>query len=339
MRYTELKKSLQAKPRTWLVTGCAGFIGSHLIETLLSLNQKVTGLDNFSTGNPENLREVERIVGAARWKNFTWIEGDICSADDCSRALDGVDLVLHQAALGSVPRSISDPLSTNRVNVVGFLEMLKASCEHKVKRFVYTSSSSVYGTNSDQIKREDSLGSPLSPYAASKRTNEIYAQAFSAAFEIECIGLRYFNVFGARQNPDGPYAAVIPRWLSSFKAGEDCVIFGDGETSRDFCYVDNVVQANLLAATAEGTAVNEIYNIAVGDTTSLKVLFQQLKSSSEAALGRSVSTAAKYEPFRKGDVRHSCADISKATELLGYLPSYKINQGLELTAAAFFSSK
>ncbi|MFN8389120.1 MAG: SDR family oxidoreductase [Bdellovibrionota bacterium] len=336
--YTALQADLRAQPKTWLVTGAAGFIGSHLCEKLLGLGQRVVALDNFATGSPHNIEMLRRHSGDSA-DAFLFIEGDICDPEACARAVSGVELVLHQAALGSVPRSIDDPATSNRVNVGGFIEILSAAQKAGVKRFVYASSSSVFGDITDAVKTEDRLGRPLSPYAASKRADELYAESFANSYGIECVGLRYFNVFGPRQSPDGPYAAVIPRWLSAISRGEPCVIFGDGQTSRDFCFVENVVQANLLAATAKKDAANQAYNIAVGEKTNLLELHAALREASLKFLSGISVPAPEMKPFRNGDVRHSLADISKAQKLLGYVPEFRVGPGLELTAEAFFASE
>ncbi len=314
---------------TWLVTGVAGFIGSHLLECLLGDGQKVIGLDNFATGHQKNLDEVLSQVKG----DFQFIQGDIRDPAVCQKAVKGVDFVLHQAALGSVPRSIQDPLTTHDVNVTGFLNMLIAAKDAGVKRFVYASSSSVYGDSPILPKVEAHQGNPLSPYAVSKMTNELYAKAFSNCYDIETIGLRYFNVFGARQDPNGQYAAVIPLWVKALLQNEPVYINGDGETSRDFCYVKNVVQANILAATTQNqAAVNTAYNIAVGEQTTLNQLYQALAKRLNIS-GRS----PVYRAFRPGDVRHSLASIGKAVDLLGYQPTHQIDAGLN-EAIAWYSS-
>ncbi len=309
---------------TWLVTGVAGFIGSHLLEFLLSQGQRVVGLDNFATGHQANLDEVLSRYSEETKKNFTFIQGDIRAFETCKAALTDVDFVLHQAALGSVPRSIGDPLTTHEVNVTGFLTLLLAAKEARVKRFVYASSSAVYGDSPLLPKRETHQGQPLSPYAVSKMTNELYAKAFSNCYDIHTIGLRYFNVFGARQDPNGPYAAVIPLWIKALLTNSPVYINGDGETSRDFCYVKNVVQANILSAlTSETSALNTVYNIAVGEQTTLNQVYQYLRD----LLGKP-SHQADYRNFRAGDIRHSLADINKAKDQLGYQPSHTLKAGL-----------
>lgn len=327
--FESLKQELQVKPETWLITGVAGFIGSNLLESLLTLNQRVIGLDNFSTGHQRNLNEVKELVLTNQWASFKFIQGDIRSLDDCRKACDGASYVLHQAALGSVPRSIEDPISTNQNNVDGFLNMLVAARDAKVKRFVYAASSATYGDHPNLPKVEDKIGKPLSPYAITKLVNELYADVFSKAFEIETIGLRYFNIFGRRQDPNGAYAAVIPKWIDAMIQGEAIYINGDGETSRDFCYVDNAVQANLLAATSKKqAALNQAYNVAVGDRTSLNQLFFYLRDSLSVSFPRLKDIQPLYREFRSGDVRHSLADIEKAGRLLGYKPTHKIQAGL-----------
>ena len=329
--YTELKESLTARPRSWLVTGVSGFIGSHLLETLLKLNQRVVGFDNFSTGYQRNLEHVKALVGLEAWERFQLHEGDIRDVELCRTASRGVDVVLHHAALGSVPRSLEDPRACHEINVTGFVNMLMAARETGVRRFVFASSSAVYGDAPELPKVEEKLGRPLSPYGASKWMNEIYADVLCRADPPTFVGLRYFNVFGPRQDPNGAYAAVIPCWIASLLAHEPVFVNGDGETSRDFCYVENVVQANLLAAMTDNTdALNQTYNIAVGERTTLNELFELLRSrlaAQEPELGTAKPT---YRDFRAGDVRHSLADISKATRLLGFQPEFRIGQGLDL---------
>ena len=329
--YDQLQKELKAEPKTWLVTGVAGFIGSNLLEALLRLDQRVTGLDNFSTGKQKNLVEVKALVSPAQWGRFRFVEGDIGDLATCQAACAGVDFVLHQAALGSVPFSMTDPLSSHRSNVTGSLNMLVATRDAKARRFVYASSSAIYGDDPGLPKVEEKVGRPLSPYAATKAIDEVYAGTFAVAYGLPSIGLRYFNVFGCRQDPDGAYAAVIPKWTASLLKRESVYINGDGETSRDFCYVANVVQANLLAATtANAAALNQVYNIALGERTTLNELFAMLQD----ALGAKGEAQSKQKPvyreFRPGDVRHSLADTRKAQRLLGYAPSHRIRQGLDL---------
>jgi len=330
-RFGELQQELRAAPKTWLITGVAGFIGSNLLESLLKLNQRVVGVDNFATGNPKNLEQVRALVSAGQWGSFTFVEGNISESAICRRACAGVDYVLHQAALGSVPRSIEQPLATHQANVTGFLEMLEAARLAKVKRFVYASSSSVYGDHPALPKVEEQLGQVLSPYAATKLIDEVYAQSYAKAYGFVSIGLRYFNVFGPRQDPDGAYAAVIPKWIAALLRQQSVQINGDGETSRDFCYVENVVQANLLAATSLGPeAVNQVYNIAVGERTSLNELFQLLHDGLRRLNPNLPVQRPDYRDFRAGDVRHSLADISKAKRLLGYEPTLRAGDGLAM---------
>ena len=326
--YQQLQTRLPTEPRTWLVTGVAGFIGSNLLETLLKLNQRVVGLDNFATGHQRNLDEVQTLVSAAQWANFSFIKGDIREQADCQKACEGVDYVLHQAALGSVPRSLADPITTNATNISGFLNMLTAARDAKVKSFTYAASSSTYGDHPALPKVEDAIGKPLSPYAVTKYVNELYAEVFARCYGFNAVGLRYFNVFGPRQDPNGAYAAVIPKWTAALLQGDAVYINGDGETSRDFCFVANAVQANLLAATAANPeARNQVYNVAVGDRTTLNILFALLRDNL-AAHGVSASTQPVYRDFRAGDVRHSQADIGKAQRLLGYAPTHRLAEGV-----------
>ncbi len=330
-RFDELKAELAAAPKNWLVTGVAGFIGSHLLEALLKLNQRVVGLDDFSTGKPKNLEQVQTLVSAKQWAHFQFVEGNIADAITCGRACAGIDYVLHQAALGSVPRSMAQPLATHQANVTGFLEMLEAARLAKVQRFVYASSSSVYGDHPALPKVEEQLGQVLSPYAASKLINEVYAQTYAKAYGFASIGLRYFNVFGPRQDPAGAYAAVIPKWIAALLGHEPVQINGDGETSRDFCFVENVVQANLLAATTTNpAALNQAYNIAVGDRTTLNELYQLLQDGLRKLDPALLKQQPVYADFRAGDVRHSLADISKAKRWLAYEPTHRVADGLAL---------
>jgi UDP-N-acetylglucosamine 4-epimerase len=345
--YTELQDQLATTCKTWLVTGVAGFIGSNLLETLLRLDQRVVGLDNFSTGHRHNLDEVSSLVTAEQWANFQFIEGDIRQLENCRRAMTflpslqvgvadaeidrayPVDYVLHQAALGSVPRSLEDPITTNASNIDGFLNMLVAARDANVSRFIYAASSSTYGDHPDLPKVEGNIGKPLSPYAVTKLVNELYAEVFSRCYGFSTIGLRYFNVFGKRQDPNGAYAAVIPKWTTALLHGEDILVNGDGETSRDFCFVANAVQANLLAATTQTpNAANQVYNVAVGERTSLTELYQIIAESlsKQCVLPRSPNLI--YRDFRPGDVRHSLADISKARALLGYAPAVNVFDGI-----------
>ncbi|HEX4122268.1 MAG TPA: SDR family oxidoreductase [Verrucomicrobiae bacterium] len=326
----KLKETVSASPATWLVTGAAGFIGSNLLETLLRWGQKVTALDNLSTGHRENLDQVRDLVGLARWKKCKWVEADVRDVATCRKVTKGVDYVLHQAALGSVPRSIEDPLATHDNNVNGSINLLWSARENGVKRFVFASSSSVYGDEASLPQMEDKIGHCLSPYAASKRVNELYAAVFGRCYGFESIGLRYFNVFGPRQDPNGAYAAVIPKWISAMIENEPVFINGDGSTSRDFCYVANVVQANLLAATVQNfEAVHQQYNIALGNQTSLNSLYEMIRERLATAHPHLRDSKPAYRDFRRGDIRHSQADIGKARRLLGYEPTHTIAQGLD----------
>lgn len=326
-QYQSVCEQLQQHPKTWLVTGVAGFIGSNLLETLLKLNQTVVGLDNFATGHQHNLDEVQSLVTAEQWAKFRFIEGDIREFADCQNACQGVDYVLHQAALGSVPRSIADPITTNATNISGFLNMLTAARDANVTSFTYAASSSTYGDHPALPKIEENIGNPLSPYAVTKYVNELYADVFARTYGFKAIGLRYFNVFGQRQDPNGAYAAVIPKWTAAMIAGDDVFINGDGETSRDFCFIDNTVQANILAATAPDEAKNQVYNVAVGDRTTLNDLFNAIKASLNAN-GVVYSKQPVYRDFRAGDVRHSQASINKVVKKLGYKPTKKIINGI-----------
>jgi len=327
-KYDEVKAQLLAESKTWLITGVAGFIGSNLLEKLLKLNQQVVGLDNFATGHQYNLDEVQGLVSAEQWANFDFIKGDIRQIEDCQRACQAVDYVLHQAALGSVPRSINDPIATNSTNISGFLNMLVAARDAKVQSFTYAASSSTYGDHPALPKVEDNIGKPLSPYAVTKYVNELYADVFAKTYGFNCIGLRYFNVFGQRQDPNGAYAAVIPKWTAAMIQGELVFINGDGETSRDFCYIDNAVQANLLAATIENPeAKNQVYNVAVGDRTTLNQVFEAIKIALKDN-DVNYNQPPTYRDFRAGDVRHSQADIGKAVSKVGYAPEYEIIEGI-----------
>jgi UDP-N-acetylglucosamine 4-epimerase len=327
-RFSEVKIQLEQTPKKWLVTGVAGFIGSNILETLLKLGQTVVGLDNFATGHQHNLDEVQSQVSAEQWVNFTFVKGDIRNFDDCQKAVSGVDYILHQAALGSVPRSIADPILTNSANITGFVNMLTAAKEEQVSTFVYAASSSTYGDHPALPKVEENIGKPLSPYAVTKYVNELYADVFNKTYGLNATGLRYFNVFGKRQDPDGAYAAVIPKWTAAMIDNQDLYINGDGETSRDFCFVENAVQANILAATADDAGKNQVYNVALGDRTSLNTLFDSLKVALKAN-GVNYDKSAIYQDFRAGDVLHSQADISKAKNLLGFEPEFKIQQGID----------
>ena len=337
--YTITCAQLKKSPKKWLITGVAGFIGSNLLETLLSMGQSVVGLDNFSTGFQSNLDQVEELVGADNWQNFTFVEGDIRDLAVCEAATKGVDYVLHQAALGSVPRSIADPIVTHQSNIDGFLNMLVASRDANVKRFVYAASSSTYGDHPALPKQEDNIGKPLSPYAVTKYVNELYANVFGDTYGTESIGLRYFNVFGPRQDPKGAYAAVIPLWVGQLMSGHGCKINGDGETSRDFCYIDNTVQANILAATTDNKAAsNQVYNVAVGERTTLNQLFSMIREQLGDMSPEIKQLEAEFVDFRKGDVRHSQADISKINTLLGYTPTHSMSEGLGETTRWFYKS-
>ena len=338
--FDQLQTRLRSETHTWLVTGVAGFIGSNLLEALLKLNQRVIGLDNFATGHQRNLNEVQSLVTDNQWANFQFIQGDIRSPEDCHKAVQGVDYILHQAALGSVPRSVADPITSNAVNVTGFLNMLVAARDAGVKRFVYAASSSTYGDHPALPKVEDTIGKPLSPYAVTKYVNELYADVFGKTYGLQSMGLRYFNVFGPRQDPNGAYAAVIPKWIASMIQGEPIYINGDGETSRDFCFIANVVQANLLAATTQNTeAVNQVYNVAVGDRTTLNELHAQLHKNLLPNYPHLQGSQPTYRDFRAADVRHSLADISKAATHLGYAPTQRISQGLELAMPWYIGEK
>lgn len=330
-RFDELKQHLRTHQYTWLITGVAGFIGSNLLESLLQLNQKVVGLDNFATGYQHNIDQALTDAGRDPGDgDFRFIEGDICDPETCRQACSGIDYVLHQAALGSVPRSIEDPLRTHRANIDGFLNMLLAARDAGVRRFVYAASSSTYGDHPDLPKVEDNIGQPLSPYAVTKLVNELYASVFARTYGFKTIGLRYFNIFGKRQDPDGAYAAVIPKWIASLIARQTVYINGDGETSRDFCYIDNTIQMNLLSAMAEDpAALDQVYNVALNDRTSLTRLFEMIQERLLERMPGLERVEPVYRDFRAGDVRHSQADIGKAQRLLGYAPSHRIGEGLD----------
>lgn len=337
--YDLLRQRLPKEPHTWLVTGVAGFIGSNLLETLLLLDQRVVGLDNFATGFQRNLDEVQGLVTPEQWARFRFIEGDIRNLDDCRSACTGVEYVLHQAALGSVPRSLADPIATNETNIGGFLNMLVAARDAKVTSFTYAASSSTYGDHPALPKVEDVIGKPLSPYAVTKYVNELYADVFSRNYGFHCIGLRYFNVFGKRQNPNGAYAAVIPKWIESILSNEPVYINGDGETSRDFCYVENAIQANLLAATiSDQQSHNQVYNVAFGGRTTLNRLFKMLQDNL-IEKGTRENIAPIYRATRAADVKHSQANINKARKNLGYHPSFSIEKGLPILAKWFLNRK
>jgi UDP-N-acetylglucosamine 4-epimerase len=329
-KYEGVKKELLKNPKTWLVTGAAGFIGSNLVEALLLLNQRVVGLDNFATGHQYNLDEVMTEISHNQWQKFKFIHGDIRDYQTCETALEGVDYVLHQAALGSVPRSIAEPLTSNEANITGFLNMLQAAKESDVKSFTYAASSSAYGDHPALPKIEENIGNPLSPYAVTKYVNELYAGVYARTYGFKTIGLRYFNVFGKRQDPDSVYAAVIPRWASAMIKDEEVFINGDGETSRDFCFIENTVQMNILAATASDAAKDQVYNVALGDRISLNDLFSAIK---DALYKNQINIKLEpiYKDFRAGDVKHSRADISKAKKALGYQPSFNVLKGLDKT--------
>jgi len=338
--FEQLLETFKTTQKTWLVTGNAGFIGSNLTEFLLKHNQKVVGLDNFSTGYRHNIEDVLLSVGKASAENFTFIEGDIADFDICVKACDGIDIVLHQAALGSVPRSIADPITSNRSNITGFLNMLTAAKDAGIKRFVYASSSSVYGDSKELPKVEERTGNLLSPYAAMKMTNELYAGVFQKSYAMETVGLRYFNVFGRRQDPNGAYAAVIPKWVGSLLEGKDVFINGDGETSRDFTYIDNVIQMNLLAGTTENSAVfAQAFNVAVGGRNTLNDLYALINKALSSHIETFSTKEAIYRDFRAGDIRHSNADISKAKQFVGYAPTHDIYQGMQEAIGWYVDNK
>jgi UDP-N-acetylglucosamine/UDP-N-acetylgalactosamine 4-epimerase len=337
-RYQDVLQHLENHRYQWLITGVAGFIGSSLLETLLKLNQKVTGLDNFSTGYRHNLEQIKELVGEEAWLNFSFIEGDIRDLQACRDACKGIDYVLHEAALGSVPRSIQDPILTNESNISGFLNLLVAARDAQVKRFIYAASSSTYGDHPGLPKVESVIGQPLSPYAVTKYVNELYADVFARCYGMQSVGLRYFNVFGPRQDPNGAYAAVIPQWIAALIRGQTLYINGDGETSRDFCFIENVVQANLLAALAENSeAVNQIYNVAVNERTSLNQLYEMVRGLLVEKFPHLRNHKPTYADFRRGDVRHSQADISKAGKMLGFEPTHRIDEGLEQAMAWYIA--
>ncbi len=330
---------LTESPKTWLITGVAGFIGSNLLEELLKSGQRIIGLDNFSTGHRHNLDDIREQIGDNAWNLFALLEGDIRNLDDCQKACEGVDYVLHQAALGSVPRSIDNPIATNQSNIDGFLNMLVAARDAKVKRFVYAASSYTYGDHPGLPKKEGIIGKPMSPYAVTKYANELYADIFARTYGMECIGLRYFNVFGRRQDPHGAYAAVIPRWIGELLEDRTPTINGDGETSRDFCYIDNALQANLLSATTKNIkALNQVFNVAVGERTSLNKLFITIQEELGKYHKNIKHIKPVYGPFRPGDVKHSLADITKANTLLGYDPVYNVKRGMEETVSWFIDN-
>jgi UDP-N-acetylglucosamine/UDP-N-acetylgalactosamine 4-epimerase len=337
--YQKVREHLENHQYNWLITGVAGFIGSNLLEALLRLRQKVVGLDNFSTGHPHNLAQVRALTGEEAWLKFRFIEGDIRVFDTCRDACKGIDFVLHEAALGSVPRSIDDPIRTNENNISGYLNMLVASRDAGVKRFVYAASSSTYGDHPGLPKTESVIGQPLSPYAVTKYVNELYADVFARCYGIQSIGLRYFNVFGPRQDPNGAYAAVIPQWIVALIRNQALRINGDGETSRDFCFVENVIQANLLAALVEDSgAVNQVYNVALNERTSLNQLYQMMCTLLLEKFPHARDHRPEYSDFRKGDVRHSQADISKARRMLGFEPTHRLREGLEQSMGWYISN-
>ncbi len=337
--YNKLQEKLKTSSQTWLITGVAGFIGSNLLESLLKLDQSVIGLDNFATGFQHNLDEVKSLVSKKQWQLFTFIEGDIRNLKTCKQACKGADYILHQAALGSVPRSIEDPITTNENNISGFLNMLVAARDANVKRLVYAASSSTYGDHPDLPKIEETIGKPLSPYAVTKLVNELYTDVFAKTYNFKAIGLRYFNIFGQRQDPDGAYAAVIPKWFAGLINNETVYINGDGETSRDFCFIDNCVQANLLAATVENdVATNQVYNVAFGERTSLNELYTYIKERVVSSNAEAKKAKPHYREFRAGDVRHSLADISKANKLIGYDPQFSVKKGLDKAAEWYLAN-
>ncbi|MBU6401288.1 MAG: SDR family oxidoreductase [Verrucomicrobia bacterium] len=337
--FPQLEAQLRAAPKTWLVTGVAGFIGSNLLEALLRLDQRVVGLDNFATGKKQNIEQVHRAVTPEQWARFTFHTGDLRHAQVCQQVCHGADFVLHQGALGSVPRSLEDPLATHESNVTGFVNILLAARDQKARRFVYASSSSVYGDHPALPKREPEIGQPLSPYALSKYIDELYAAVGARCYGLQTVGLRYFNVFGRRQDPEGAYAAVIPKWIAAMVRGEPVAINGDGETSRDFCYIQNVVQVNLLAATADRPeAVNQVYNIALGSRITLNQLFALLRAKLAARNPSLAIPDPVYRDFRPGDVRHSQADISLAQRLLRYAPTHTVEQGLDEALAWYLAN-
>ena len=336
--YNRTKEDLIKNPQTWVITGVAGFVGSNLLEALLKLNQNVIGIDNFSNSSGNNLTSVQASI-KENWSNFTFYEADIRNLDDCLKVCNGADFVLHQAALGSIPRSIANPIATNDSNINGFLNMLLAARDSNIRRFIYAASSSTYGDHPALPKTEDRIGRPLSPYAVTKYVNELYADVFGKIYGMETIGLRYFNVFGPRQSPNGAYAAVIPKWINSLLSGNACIINGDGSTSRDFCYIDNAIQANILAATSTNVnAVNQVYNVACGASTTLNELHQTLVRNIAKHNCQTIESKPNYQDFRDGDVLHSLADITKAKKFLGYNPLYSAEEGLENTANWFIKN-
>ena len=326
----DIKKALQKKKYTWLITGVAGFIGSNLLESLLTNNQCVIGIDNFETGHQDNIDDVKQSVSSSQWKNFTFHEIDIFNYKELENVFNDVDFVLHQAALGSVPRSISDPKRTNEVNISGFLNVLNIAKENLVKGFIFATSSSVYGDHKTLPKKENCIGNPLSPYAITKLTNELYAKTFSEHYGFKSVGLRYFNVFGKRQDPHGAYAAVVPRWIKSMIDNNEIYINGDGSTTRDFCYIENAIDANILSALKIQEMTNnfEVMNIAVGESNNLNKLFELIYSITAKNLVR-CDKKLSYRDFRAGDIKDSLADISKAKKLIDYYPRYNLKEGLK----------
>ena len=336
-RHADLRAALGDRRRMWLVTGAAGFIGSNLVEALLLLGQKVRGMDNFATGRRENLADIQRRVGAERWQSFEFLEADIRDLEQSRHAVSGVDIVLHQAALGSVPRSISDPLGSFHSNVAGFLNIIDAVRTEGKPRFVYASSSSVYGDEPNLPKSEDRIGKPLSPYAATKYIDEVIAEQMSRTYGLGCVGLRYFNVFGPRQDPDGPYAAVIPKWIAAMLGGAAVDVYGDGETSRDFCFIDNVVQANLRAALIDAEAGHSVYNVALGGRATLNDLFESIRAGLNRS-GHAYALEPVYKAFREGDIRHSQADVSRIAEAIGFVPQVSLGEGMARTISWYLQN-
>jgi len=336
--FEKIKLELIKNPKVWLVTGVAGFIGSNLLKKLLELNQKVVGLDNFATGHLHNLERIRELVTSKQWSSFKFVEGDIINYKNCENAIKGIDYVLHQAAIGSVPRSIEDPIKTNSSNISGFLNILHASKEECVKSFTYAASSSTYGDHTALPKVEDNIGNPLSPYAVTKYVNELYSEIYARTYNFKCIGLRYFNVFGEGQDPNGAYAAVIPKWISSMIKNENVYVNGSGETSRDFCFIENIIQMNILSATAPENVKDNIFNVANGDRTSLNQLYHTIKNILSKN-GVQVNLEPIYQDFRIGDVLHSQADITKAKEMLGFNPEYSLLDGLERAMPWYISNE
>ena len=331
-KYQKIQSELKSKPKKWVITGVAGFIGSNLLEVLLQLDQEIIGLDNFSTGNKSNLDDIQQYVSKEQWERFSFFEGDILDSKLCFKICEDADYVLHQAALGSVPRSIEDPYNSNNSNITGFLNMLIAAKEYNVTRFVYAASSSTYGDNPDLPKVESKIGNPLSPYAVTKLVNELYAKVFETSYSFPSIGLRYFNIFGRRQAVDSAYAAVIPKWIGETLRGERVTINGDGETSRDFTFIDNVIQANILSAVSTNIeAIGQVYNIAVGERTSLLEMYNFISKNIKLNLDTIKILEPIFADFRPGDIRHSLADITKAKNLLGYKPTHDVEQGIKET--------